>query len=124
MNIEIDNIRLIEDKYIKDFELKTRLTEIECYGLELVLIELAKDYYESMGVGEGIERPYNEVRTFTRHLEDCLDVLDGINDTFYIGEYKVTSVYLTVNDIVVLKCLKEECDYYEGNNSIYFATIN
>lgn len=124
MNIEVGRIRTIENECIKDFELKTHLSEVEQYGLEMILTKLLKDYYEEMGLGEDISRPYNEVDTLTRHLEDCLDVLDGYNNVLYVGEHKITSIYLTTNDIVILKCIKEDCDRYEDEESVYYATVN
>lgn len=117
MNFEISNIRIIGEESLKDFEFKTVLSEMELYGLELVVIKLlVDDNYE-------VDYAYELVNGYTRHLEYCLDILDGQNDIMYVGGYKVLAVYLTTNNIPVLKCLKEECEYYEDDNSLFYATI-
>ena len=117
MNFEISNIRTIEEEYLKDFKFKTVLSEMELYGLEMAIIKLlVDDEYK-------VDFAYKIVDRNTRHLEDCLDVLDGRGDILYVGGYKVLAVHLTTNNIPVLKCLKDECDYHEDDDSIFYATI-
>lgn len=117
MNFEVSNIRLIEEEYLKNFELKDKLSEVELYGLELTLVKLLHD------CGDSIADAYETVDSFTRHLEDNLDILDGREDILYIRDYKVLSVHLTVNGIVVLKCLKDEYEYNDGDHTVYYATV-
>lgn len=117
MNFQLDNIKVIESEYLDSFEFSTELSEIELYGLEMALVKLLVDADNSLEVA------YDIVDKYTRHLEDCLDVLDGRGDILYVGYYKVLAVHLTVNGIPVLKCLKDECDYHEDDDSIFYATI-
>lgn len=117
MNFQVDNIRIIESEYLDNFKFNKKLTEIELYGLEMALVKLLSDEDYK------VEFAYNMVDRYTRHLEDCLDILNGRNDIMYIGQYKVLAVYLTVNGTPVLKCLKDEYDFYEDDSSIYYATI-
>ncbi|MGL5764926.1 MAG: hypothetical protein ACRCX8_04725 [Sarcina sp.] len=117
MNFAIENIRIIEEEYLDNFVFKKEISEIEAYGLEMCLVKLLMDAdYE-------VERAYDIINSFTRHLEDSIDILDGCEDILYIEQYEVLSVHLTENGIPVLKCLKEDCDYYEDEASIYYATI-
>lgn len=117
MNFAIENIRIVEEEYLDNFVFKKEITEVEAYGLEVCLVKLL------VYSGYKIEEAYDTVNTYTRHLKDCLDVLNGSDDILYIGCYKVISAYVTENDIVILKCLKDEYEYYEDEDSIYYISI-
>lgn len=117
MNFEVSNIRTIEEENLDNFVFKKEISEVETYGLEMCLTKLLLD------AGYELDVAYSLVDNYTRHLEDCLDVLDGCEDILYIEQYKILAVYLTENGIPVLKCLREDCEYYDCDDSLYFATI-
>lgn len=117
MNFQVDNIRIIEEEYLENFELSKKLSEVELCGLELALIKLLIDAEADLNFS------YHLVDCYTRHLEDCLDILDGGENYLYVDCHKVLSIHLTVNGIPVLKCLKDECEYYDNSKDIYYATI-
>lgn len=122
MNICIDNMRRIEDIYLKDFELKDTLSEVEQYGLEFILTKLLYEYNLDLGQNN-MDFCVDLVDTYTVHREDCLDILDGRDNILRIGDYNITSVYLTKNSIVVFHCL----DWDDGcniiDNSDYYVSL-
>lgn len=122
MNLQINRIQIIEAEDLHNFEFKTILTEIECYGLEHILTKLQIDYTEDLGLSN-IENDYKHIDFITRHLEDCLDILDGVENVLCLADYRVISVHLTTNNIPILKCIKSESPCYDSEEDIYYATI-
>lgn len=122
MYLQVDKIQPIEAEELHNFEFKASLTEVECYGLQLVLTKLQIDYNEDLGyLDRGDD--FQHIDFVTRHLDDCLDILDGVGDILYIADYKITSVYLTTNNIPILKCIKSDSQGYNSEEDIYYATI-
>lgn len=123
MNIRLENLREIKTEYLKNFKLKDSLTEVELYGLELITAKLMLDINEDLGIESNMNECVDLIDRYTVHREDCLDVLDGVYDVLYMGNIKLLSVHLTINGIVLFKCLKDEYEYYTDDNETFFMSL-
>lgn len=122
MNFTIDNLRIIEEEYVSDFEFKTSLTEVELYGLEHLFAQLLTDWNNELGIDSSVNT-FEFVNKYTVHREDCLDVLDGYQDVITVGDYAVSSLYLTKNSIPVFKCFDLDEDLNPIENTEYYISI-
>lgn len=120
MRLTIDELQVIEKEQLDNFELKQSLTEIELYGLELILSNLLKDYNCEIGIEQDAT---DLVDKYTIHKENNLSILDGCYNILIIGDYAVSSVYLTENNIPVLECCQVDDDYNPIDDTEYCVSV-
>lgn len=120
MKLTIDELRVIEQEYLDNFEFKAELNEVEIYGLELILMHLLNDFNDEIGIESN---SFEVIDKYTIHREDRLDILDGCYDILVLGGHSVSSVLLTTNGIPVLMCYGTDEDDNILDDSEYYVTV-
>lgn len=123
MDIAIERMKVIEEENLPSFELKESLCEVELYGLELILTKLLADCnYEQTGESDMVGC-VDTIDSYTVHCEDRLDILDGAYNVLCVNDHYITSAYLTVNGIVVFKCVRVDENYIPTEEE-YYVSLN
>lgn len=120
MKLTIDELQVIEKEHIDNFKFKQSLTEIELYGLERILSNLLKDYNYEMGIEQDV---FKIVNNRTVHRGNYLWILGGCCNILIIGDYAVSSVYLTENNIPVLECYQIDDDHIPIDDTEYYVSV-
>lgn len=92
-----------------NFHRKKNLNAIELVGLEAILVNLIQQYEE-----EAFGEVYStSITDYTRYNEDCVDILDGVYDTYIFRNYAIGSIWMTDNGIPMLSCFLLESEEYD-----------
>lgn len=103
------NRYLIPEDCHDNFKRKQNLNSIELLGLEAILVALIHQYEE-----EAYGEVYSKIITdFTRYNSDCVDILDGVYDTYIFDNYAVGEIWMTENGIPMLSCYLLESEEYD-----------
>lgn len=123
MNIGIERMEVIKEENLPDFSFKETLSEVELYGLEHILTKLLVDYNQEQTGESDLASCVDIVDSYTIHCKSSLDVLDGVYNVLCIGDHYISSAYLTVNGIVVFKCVHVDEDYIPTEEK-YYVSLN
>lgn len=88
---------------------RKKLNTIEMMGLELALTQFVKAYEEKQ-FGE----TYSDITQYIRYLDNGIDVLDGVTDTYIFDHYAFGDLWCTSNGIIMMSAV--DLDNYTGDD--------
>lgn len=97
---------------------KPELNQIELVGLEAVLAAFIQQYEEE-AYGEVYSK---NITDYIRYIGDCVDILDGVHDTYIFDNYAIGHVWMTDNGIPMLSCFLLESNEYDDPYEIVCNT--
>ena len=102
------NRHLIPEEYHENFSRKRYLCTVEKLGLEAILVAFIHQY-EHEEYGEVFS---DNLTNFTRNNDSCVDILDGVFDTYIFDNYAISEIWMTESGIPMLSCFLLESDEY------------
>ena len=116
-----ENRYLVPVEHEGNFPQKKGLNDIEKIGLEAIAVEFLEQY-ETEAYGEPIdaERRQN-LRDVIRWNPDCVDILDGVYDTYEFDGYLFGEIWLTENGIPMLTAyeIPDGCEDWTAEDWAY-----
>lgn len=120
MHSVFSNRFLISEENYDIFESrrKSDLNAVELIGLEAILVAFIQQHQEEY-FGEVYSK---NIADYIRYVGDCVDILDGVYDTYVFDNYAIDSLWMTDSGIPMLSCFLLESDEYDDPDEIICHT--
>lgn len=119
INYLYENMFVISNDCKDNFKRKNNLSVLEKIGLEAVLVAFLCQY-EYQNFGSVSENREGELRGYTYWHDDCIDILDGVYDTYEFDGYLFCEMWTTENGCLMMTAAKipenhiddwQDCDW-------------